>query len=312
MRKLLGTLGDAEAFVTRPEMAAAMEKRFHAEYSWLSQRADAIVVVAHSQGAALTYRALRALDERDRVALIGVFCMGSGLGPLSSIASPSRSWLLSTVTLICALPGFVTLPTALIPVAVVATVSAWTVILVLATLSLLAWGVIFFPGDVWSSLRGLAEALANRIHGDFSRSAPLVGLALGLALPSLVVTFFAGAGRRRRLTPLLSVDRWIEYFSPLDPVSLGTRGGNHATIVRVVNLHGLNIFTEHSAYFTNDRGVLPDLCQRLGHWLSVKLPSEADAAPDLPRRRVITRLVLAAPSMVTMLIYLAGRPWGLW
>jgi hypothetical protein len=312
IRGLLATLGDAEAFVTRPNVAAAMQARFHDEYAWMCRQTDAVVIVAHSQGAALTYRALRDLDRAALSPLNGVFCMGSGLGPLGSIAAPSRSFGLSVFTLIAAVPGFVTLPSALIPVAVTASLLILSLWLLLVTLGVFILAVILDPGTVSHEVAHLLSALASRVAGDVATNGRLVTIGILLALPSLAATLFVGGARRRDLAPPVERNRWIEYYSPLDPVSLGTRRSKHATVVRVVNWPRGRLFDEHTSYFINDRNVLPDLCQRLGSWLSIRLPTGSDAAPEPHWRRMKTWLVLGAPSVLTMIAFLFGRAVRIW
>ena len=307
---MFATLGDAEAFVSRPDVAAAMQARFAEDFGWLRQQARSVVVVAHSQGAALTYQALRASPPESLASLQGVFCMGSGLGPLSGAAAPSRSFALSMATLMIALPGFVALPTALIPVAVLAALSVVAITALIATLALLPLGVLVAPREAARGIADIVQGLAGRYGDGLAQNADLLTVAVVLAVPAFAVTL--RAERRRRLIPPVPRDRWIEYCSPLDPVSLGTRPGEHATFVRVVNLRGLQVFREHTSYFANDRELLPDLCERLSGWMSIALPGRADATPIPRESRTVTRLVLAAPSILTIFGFLVGRLLRLW
>jgi hypothetical protein len=57
-RKISQTLGDSYLFVTSPITGAAIVTRVKKDLEWLMARTDRVIVLAHSQGAAVSYRAI--------------------------------------------------------------------------------------------------------------------------------------------------------------------------------------------------------------------------------------------------------------
>ena len=87
VRKWLGTvqqvlaasIGDSYTFVARPFEAAAIVGQVRRDLQWLSDRCDSLVVIAHSQGAAVSFEAIRN-DVPSKLQLF--FTLGSGLRKL--------------------------------------------------------------------------------------------------------------------------------------------------------------------------------------------------------------------------------------
>jgi hypothetical protein len=78
------TIGDAYLFVADPVNRAAMEQRLAALFrKTIPQDDSTTVVLAHSQGAALAYRALQELDPEERPAAL--ITVGSGVGRLQEV-----------------------------------------------------------------------------------------------------------------------------------------------------------------------------------------------------------------------------------
>jgi hypothetical protein len=87
VRKWLGTIqqvlaasiGDSYTFVARPFEAAAIVGQVRRDLQWLSDRCDHLVIIAHSQGAAVSFEAIRyAVPSKLRL----YFTLGSGLRKL--------------------------------------------------------------------------------------------------------------------------------------------------------------------------------------------------------------------------------------
>jgi hypothetical protein len=87
LRKWLGTvqqvlaasIGDSYTFVARPFEAAAIVGQVRRDLRWLSDRCDCLVIIAHSQGAAVSFEAIRyAVPIKLRL----FFTLGSGLRKL--------------------------------------------------------------------------------------------------------------------------------------------------------------------------------------------------------------------------------------
>lgn len=79
MSKITATLGDAYVLVSSPIQKAAAIRKVLDGIDWLEQHCDSIVVVAHSQGAAIASEALRQCENKKVKKLI---TYGSGLSKL--------------------------------------------------------------------------------------------------------------------------------------------------------------------------------------------------------------------------------------
>jgi hypothetical protein len=84
-RVLSGTVGDSMILLASPVQRAAIVDRVHDAYRWLVRmRCDEVVIVAHSQGAAIAHEMLRSRD----CSKVGLFVsLGSGLRKLKEIES---------------------------------------------------------------------------------------------------------------------------------------------------------------------------------------------------------------------------------
>src|SRR5262249_37434886 len=58
-RKISATLGDSFLFVTSPITGAAVTTRVKKDLEWLMARCDRVIVLAHSQGAAVSYKVIK-------------------------------------------------------------------------------------------------------------------------------------------------------------------------------------------------------------------------------------------------------------
>ena len=100
---LSSILGDSLAFVDNPVARSAIISKVRGNLDWLANQADQIVVVAHSQGAAVAHHALRRGAPSNVKMLI---TLGSGLGKLERASSQglgilqrSTGWVVSTLPL---------------------------------------------------------------------------------------------------------------------------------------------------------------------------------------------------------------------
>jgi hypothetical protein len=131
---LSASIGDAYLFVADPVNRAAMETRLAQRLAEASSMpTDRTVILAHSQGAALAYRALTALQDMQRPA--SLITVGSGVGRLRQVGLlQTIPWFLTPVFLgvvACASVGIAVwelLPTTLLLLAaVLLTAIAWAV-----------------------------------------------------------------------------------------------------------------------------------------------------------------------------------------
>jgi hypothetical protein len=81
--KLASTLGDAYILTSSSVQFDAMVERVQADLHWLSARAQDVVIVAHSQGAAVTYEALRRYCVPDNLKVF--VTLGQGYGKLRRV-----------------------------------------------------------------------------------------------------------------------------------------------------------------------------------------------------------------------------------
>lgn len=82
LRALAGVIGDAYLLIRSPTQAAAFEQTVAQALRWLRNRAQAVVVVAHSQGAAIAQAALR-MDAQTQVD--GFVTVGAGIVKLEAL-----------------------------------------------------------------------------------------------------------------------------------------------------------------------------------------------------------------------------------
>lgn len=93
-RGLANGLGDSYVLVQSPFQYTAMVGRVQRDAKWLADQCDHVVVIAHSQGAAVTYDAMRSPPDRpEQVSLLITF--GQGLRKLRSLAALHRTSLLT-------------------------------------------------------------------------------------------------------------------------------------------------------------------------------------------------------------------------
>jgi hypothetical protein len=84
---LLGTIGEGQLFATSPMPLAAMIGETNYELNWLCKRCRQVIVVAHSQGAAIAHYALRRDFQPEIKSLI---TLGSGLAKLDALRREHR------------------------------------------------------------------------------------------------------------------------------------------------------------------------------------------------------------------------------
>ena len=93
-RGLANGLGDSYVLSQSPFQYTAMVGRVIRDVQWLADRAEHVIVIAHSQGAAVAYEALRnPLDRPRRVRMLITF--GQGLRKLRALAALGRTTILT-------------------------------------------------------------------------------------------------------------------------------------------------------------------------------------------------------------------------
>lgn len=110
---LSATIGDSYLFVSSPVTESAIVSKVQRDIEWIAKRCDQVVVVAHSQGAAVAYEAIEQWTWRNRLPekLKLLITFGSGLQKLFELKSiqrgtawsrPPRSTFISTVMAVTA------------------------------------------------------------------------------------------------------------------------------------------------------------------------------------------------------------------
>jgi hypothetical protein len=87
-RNLAGSFGDLLVFVRSPVRFAAMAERVRGDIEWLDRNCDRIMVVAHSQGSAVAWQAIRRTAQRpegERAQVAMFFTFGQAFRKLKSL-----------------------------------------------------------------------------------------------------------------------------------------------------------------------------------------------------------------------------------
>ena len=87
-RNLAGSFGDLLVFVRSPVRFAAMAERVRGDIEWLDRNCDRVMVVAHSQGSAVAWQAIRRTAQRpegERAQVAMFFTFGQAFRKLKSL-----------------------------------------------------------------------------------------------------------------------------------------------------------------------------------------------------------------------------------
>jgi hypothetical protein len=85
-RRLAATVGDSAVLLRSPTQEAAIVGKVRHDLEWLETKCGRVLVVAHSQGAAVSHEALRRLRSRK---VHGFLTFGSGLSILADLRTPA-------------------------------------------------------------------------------------------------------------------------------------------------------------------------------------------------------------------------------
>ncbi|MEM1261957.1 MAG: hypothetical protein AAGH76_06155 [Pseudomonadota bacterium] len=142
--RLIAVVGDSLAFVDLKFDRAHLIGTFQKDLAWLRSRCQRVVVVAHSQGAAIAVNALKGYDNKSRNAVDVLATLGSGGRLLESFERDSDIFQKSSIAGWCGL------------LSVVVLAASWLVSSVASTVFLICIGLI---------LLAIASAGAWRLHG---------------------------------------------------------------------------------------------------------------------------------------------------
>ncbi len=271
-RGLANTLGDSQVLLDNAMQAAAIVGRVRHDLEWLSAECEKVVVVAHSQGAAVAHLAL----QQTRVSNVTLFLtFGSGIAKLLEtrrlMAGSQRSrwapWLLSSGAMLLFAGLWGSVP------------ALWElrrIVFINGLAYVLLIGLAFvdkFPKWLRIGFGVLALIALFRILGPwFDRSVPWVFFLLGAQYLILGGMEAAGkAGLGEALT-LRSVDKWLDLHASRDPVSNGalfeeTSGPRRS--LEVLNLRA--VFADHNAYWASADDFVPHVACSLAKEAGIDL-----------------------------------------
>ena len=269
--RLSGTLGDSYVFLESPIQRAAAIETTRASLAWVADRSEKVVVLAHSQGAAIAYDALMLTRERDsrtygKVELFLTF--GSGISKLTELEATSGTDSVRGVriALLFALYCLVTFPRALGNAG--DSLVFWSFMYGVVPLMMLA-------GTVVEALRACRTAVRTLEHAT--------------------------------LNPV----RWLDFYSSRDPVPNGplrdTSQDDRFASIEVVNRRSR--VSDHTSYWDNRDEFVLRLLREIDAVAETNLVSADDRtsadAPTLRRRRVAALSIarLAAFAGLPVLAY---------
>lgn len=264
-RAIANTLGDAHAFVDGGVTSTLITSRFWRAYLELRAASGKTAVIGHSQGGALAHHSFKS-NNRPPDLLVGV---GSGLGILGAARLPPAGKfprLKTGATVLVYLLAWGLISDALVRTMVILTTFVVLPIclgalLIAAVLAYLAIDLIpggeidptFVPA-LLSQLAGRAPGFWTNLQDTFTELFVRDAISLLFAFVIFRIgRMFVPVPRVVRSEDLairgLPREKWVEIYSPLDPVSVGTAANRSATRVRVFNPAGWRIWNEHSSYF---------------------------------------------------------------
>ena len=270
-------------------LESQLRQRFWERYSSLARSTKRIAVVAHSQGAALAHDSLKKRKTTPAL-FVGV---GSGLGILTAarlrpaktldvaysataVAASVFAWLLIGAGL---------LQTLLLITNVIAIVTLLLLLLVLEGILLaISWGQ--SDADAWLTVQDDASRVitilpeARQVWADLTLEVLVVLCVNTLAafvLFWIVRSVWGGPklmSKDEIRLPGLDKSNWLEFYSPLDPVSVGVAANTESTRIRSQNPTTWRIWREHNSYFHPDSTCVAILAERLARLGDLKVLAE--------------------------------------
>jgi hypothetical protein len=281
VQRLLGrSVGDSYTLLTSPMSLTSMITRIQGDLGWVCKRAKTVVIVAHSQGAALAHRALRQEHPANVIRLITV---GQAVGKLEALDFVGSSMRLALWTSLLAgtfALGFSVLFFWLLP-ALASAQPAW-IGSVLTAASVATWiGILrFLALSLGFSLRGL-----NEKHRDHLR--------LGQSIPRF---------------------EWHDLYGSVDPVSNGPMFHEaEAGYVPKPIRNSANILRDHTQYLQNRDTFWPAVMSALplsAPWARVLRPQPSlESAAE--RRKAVRVTSLVAARVVAVATFVCVGWWSM-
>jgi len=254
-RVMTGAVGDSMMFVASPTYAAAMMSQVLASVDFLRSSGCAhVVVVAHSQGAAI---AVEALSQTHGPRVDTLITVGSGINKLDTVRRTARRPLLNW------LPQGLLLAVLLLSWRVLTDLRAGTT----SPLELAGYSVGLLGAFLTVAL--LADGLERYFPQLADKATGVLGLAPGImlfALPDPVqwflftllavgVTLLVVASQLKQdeveVAPALSdrVAQWVDLYARSDPVPNGPTRTGRVAWPRSIEVHNLDsVWRDHTYY----------------------------------------------------------------
>jgi hypothetical protein len=231
---ITGVLGDSYVLLESELQRSAIVNKTREALSWLAKRCDCVIVVAHSQGAALAHLALRTAEPRNVGSLV---TFGSGLGKLEELLrlkeKPGRVHVIARLS-----------PLFLLLFALLARIRFYEQWDELAKVAAFMLGMVIFGAAIY-------VIIVSENHWD----------AVEKWMPELKL-----ASARPGLT-------WIDYHASHDLVSNGALSPGGARVAtedhEVRNLD--SFFGDHTSYWDNRIEFVPGVLDAVAHSAGIVL-----------------------------------------
>ncbi|MEP7062536.1 MAG: hypothetical protein ABI881_09055 [Betaproteobacteria bacterium] len=284
-------IGDANVFASNVAIHQAIQARVRRDFEWMLARTQTVVVLAHSQGAAVAYDLVRSLDDLSRIRLV---TYGAGIRKLVELERQAGHppWIVRVCPLLWAF-------------------TALTV--------LLGWLGFGYIHD--ALIHNGASAMGDRV-GSLVATYFLV-----LLLLFLVVSAYA-ADYERKLDVMLNREmkdvlahpqfEWADLYASSDPVPGGPLLFEHAfaraddgwqTDAALPGFTGRKVtnwsstFADHTSYWQAPNDFVPNVAGTIWRWLGV--PDAAPIANPMRAWRMVYRKV--GVGVMVLAVYLRAH-----
>ncbi len=283
--RVTGVLGDSYIFVENRIQQAAIITKANEDLHWLASRCERVVVIAHSQGAAVAHRALRTLEPSNVKLLVTV---GSGLAKLEELESLSEKhggklrWTAASILL--------------------------TILAALVSVRSLAYPLqIELPR--WIQLP-LGFHLSGIVTLTFGFSAFVFLVATVILVADFASEMQKGIGglTLRSWRPDI---KWFDVYASRDPVPNGplARDGDIKGFESVSVTNGMSLVQDHNGYWENSAELIPKIFAKIDLELKLGLfqaPGERkllDSAAVSHRWRVMFKAVAFWTTLLSAAVF---------
>lgn len=263
-RTLTGVLGDSYIFVTDDLQRRAILDRVRRDLRWVLARCRKVVVVAHSQGAAVAYDVLNETLESKSPKLHSVATLGSAFQTLRTIEKSLTQKSLTKKSL--------TNPTAV--------EAGWVAIIGAVLLFTGVWWI-YTGGWITGSLMGAVGILALLFGGETAANQQ--------SEDPYPVPLMGGHVYSKP---------WSDFYAAFDPVPFGPLAKEQGCAYEPRKIHNRDsVFTDHNSYWDNKEDFVGPLIRQIA--AAANYPPIAQLLPD--DAKVVQRASAARGSRVRFL-----------